>query len=129
MPALDRQHDLATIPQASDDHQQAGLLLLQARLDVDSIGPQVDRLEAAQATPAPGIELSDPLASQPLDRARRQRRCLAQETAQRQLKVSLSQAVEVELRKQRGHLVGPATEQRQDLALKALLQATDPRTM
>ena len=61
------------------------------------------------------------------DRRRRQRRPLAQKTPQRQVEVTLRQPVQVELRQQLSDLSRPPLEQRQDPALKALLQPPHSR--
>jgi hypothetical protein len=68
-----------------------------------------------------------PLAAQPLDRRRRQRRALAQQSAHCQLEVVLRESVQVRLRQQRAHLAALPCEQRQHLALEALVQVARAR--
>ena len=127
MPRLDGEHHLAPIAQGGDHHQQRRLVFLQTRLDVDPVGPQVDRLEADERALPPRFVLGDPLAAQPLDRARRQRRPVAEQAAQCQLEVPLRQPMQVEPRQQLADLLGAPLEQWQHRALEALFQTAHPR--
>lgn len=45
MSCLTRQHHLPPVTQTRHDHQQRSLVLLQASLHVNPIGPQIDRLD------------------------------------------------------------------------------------
>ena len=94
----DRQNLLTTVAHRTDDDQKSGLLLFEPGFDIDAVRPGVDELAIIQSSRAPGVVFDDPLVPQTSDRRRRQRRSFAQETAQRQLEVTLGQTVQVQLR-------------------------------
>ena len=72
LPVLDRQQLLVTVGGGSDDDQHARAVLLQADVEVEGIGPQVDVALAVQVALAPGGELLLPHLLQPDDVGRRQ---------------------------------------------------------
>ena len=122
-----RQDLLAAVAPGADDDQQGRLVLLQPGLHVDAVGPGVDQLPVVQTPLLPGLELLFPHRPQTGDGRGRQGRPVAQQASQSQLEVSLRQPMQVELGQQLGHLEGASLEQRQDAALKALLQTSNPR--
>src|SRR5439155_17814880 len=65
--ALDREHTLAAVPEAGDDHKDRGLVLLEAGLDVHAVHPEVDRLEVVQPPRPPRLVLRLPARFQPRD--------------------------------------------------------------
>ena len=89
-----RQHHLVAVRFHSDGHQQRCFLLLQPRLQVHAVQPQVPDL-VLDRTLLPLAVLCLPAFFRPRHRARRQRRLLAQQPAQCQLEVAARQAMHV----------------------------------
>src|SRR5208282_5460161 len=127
--AFNRQHYFAPVPQGAHDHQQRGLAILKTRFHIQTIGPGVHYLEIIQPPAAPRRVLQLPLRPQPLDRRRRERRTIAEQSTQRELEISLGEPVEVKLGQKLADFFGPAHEQRQKPTLEALLQAPYPRPL
>ena len=121
-----RQHRLVAVRFHSDGHQQRRLLLLQTRFQVHAVQPQVHDLVLDPAL-LPLAVLRLPAFFRPCHRARRQRRLLAQQPAQRQLEVAARQAMQIQLRQQIPHLLGAPREQRQQSALEPFVQVSQPR--
>ncbi len=98
MPRRDGEHFLASITHRADGDQQSGLLTLEPYLHVDAIGPGVYEFAVVEPQPAPGVVLDLPLRFEPLGGRRRQRRAIAEQTSQGELKVAVRETVQVQLR-------------------------------
>ncbi len=92
---------LVAVAEGPDDHQQAGLLLLEAGLHVHAVGPDVHQLAVGEITCVPALVLDLPGGLEPRDRRGREWGARAEQTAQRELEVAKRQAVQVQLRQQR----------------------------
>jgi hypothetical protein len=119
----------AAVAQGGQHHQDRRLLLLQAGLHVHAVHPQVDDVKVGDRPHPPQVVLCLPARLQPRDRRGRQRRSLAQQSAQGQIEVAQGQAVQVQLRQQPTYFLRPALECRQQPALKPLTQAPHPRAL
>ena len=71
-PVHDRRHVLLTILIRADDHQHTLTIAVQARREVDPVGPDVDVAFALQIALAPGLVFVPPSGLQPRDRRGRQ---------------------------------------------------------
>ena len=129
IPTLHREHDLAPVAQRRDQHQDRRLVLLQSRLDVDAIGPEVHGLKLVHPAVLPRLVLHLPPGLQPRDRRRRQRRPRPQQPPQGQVEVAVGQPMQVQLGQELADLLGAPLEQRQQLTLEARLQPPHPRPL
>src|SRR6266496_527309 len=94
--------------------QQAQLVLLQADLDVDAVGPEIDVVDLREVAGSEGALLALPRLGQLGDHRRGQARGRSQELAQRRTEVTGRQPMQVQ---QRQHLADPrglAAPRRQD---------------
>jgi hypothetical protein len=105
---------LAPIGAHADEHQQAQLVLLEADVDVDAVGPQVDVVHARQAPAGERLLLALPGLGQLRDHRRGQAGRAAEELPERGYEVPGRQAVQVEQRQHLGDLRGLAAPGRQD---------------
>jgi hypothetical protein len=55
------------IAERADDHEQAGLLLLQAGFHVHAVGPQIHELAVRKVAPLPGVVVDLPPGLEPGD--------------------------------------------------------------
>ncbi len=76
--ALTGQDDLVAVGERPDDREQRALAVLNARLDVEAVGPPVDDLQIRQVLLLPGLIVEFEPGFESLNRARRQRRAFAQ---------------------------------------------------
>ena len=93
---------LLALGRSADDHQHALGLGLQARLQVDAIGPEIDIAPGRQVALLPALVLGLPVAPQPGDHRRREvRGVLAEESGERFLEVAGRDPAQVQDRQQR----------------------------
>ena len=93
---------LLALRRGADDDQDALRLVLQTRLQIDAVGPDVDVALGRQVPLAPALVFVDPDVLQPRDRRGRQARSiLAEQGAERLLEVAGRDALQIEDRDQR----------------------------
>jgi len=90
------------------EYVRSRLVLLQARLDVDGVRPDVHGLEVVQPPALPGLVLRLPTGLQRRDRRCRQRRPRPQQPPQGQIEVAVGQPVQVQLGQEPAHFLGAA---------------------
>ena len=93
---------LLALRRGADDDQDALRLVLQTRLQVDAVGPDVDVALGRQVALAPSLVFVDPDVLQPRDgRGRQARSILAEQGGQRRREVAGRHAFQIEDRDQR----------------------------
>ena len=105
---------LAPISAHADHHQQAQLVLFEADVHMDPVGPQIDIVHGGQVPGREGALLCLPGLGQPGDHRRRQARRGAEELAEGGHEVPGRQAVQVQQRQHLGDLRGLPRPGRQD---------------
>lgn len=93
--ALARQHDLLSRGERVHDREECALAVLDAHLHIEAVGQPVDDRQIRQVRLLPGLLVEFEPCLESLNRARRQRRALAQQAAQRQIKVAGRQPVQI----------------------------------
>jgi hypothetical protein len=117
---LEADQFLLAFRRGADDHQHALGLRLQACLQVDAVGPDVDVASRRQIPLLPAFVVGLPVALQPGDHRRRQvRRLLAEQGSERLLEVAGRDPAQVQDRQQSIEAPGPSGPARQDLGGEA----------
>ena len=99
----------------TDDHQQALLVVLEAGLEVDAVGPEVDVALGREIASRPALILLGPARLQSRYGARRQARCIrSQQGCQRFTEVARRDALEIEPGQQLLDRLGAPQVGRQD---------------
>jgi len=125
--AHDSEHHLLSARIRSDQHEERRFAVLEARLHVDPMRPEIYELDVAQIALLPRGVLRLPGRFEPQDRARTQRRPVTQQPAQRQLEIPEREAVQIQLRQQRGDRWRAALKERKQTADKRFVHVAHTR--